>query len=68
MNVPIVLHGHCHDCMASNVYSKGSGKTRILCSGALKDYDAASFTLSHVGDIWKLEKQELFDCQFFVQD
>ena len=61
MNIPIVLHGHCHHCVASNLYYGTSRVTKILTAGAFKNLNAASFMLVRVDGQWEVASQTLMD-------
>lgn len=60
MNVPVVLHGHCHYAIGSNLYISKFGQTKILTAGAFKNSDAATFSLVRVDGKWELVSQTLF--------
>ena len=64
MNVPIVLHGHCHNSVASNLYNCKFGSTNILTAGAFKKLDAATFSLVRVNNKWQVASQTLFKVNY----
>lgn len=68
MNVPVVLHGHCHYAIGSNLYISKFGQTKILTAGAFKNSDAASFSLVRVAGKWELASQTLFNVAFLERE
>lgn len=68
MNVPVVLHGHCHYAIGSNLYISKFGQTKILTAGAFKNSDAASFSLVRVAGKWELASQTLFNVAYLERE
>ena len=68
MNVPVVLHGHCHYAIGSNLYISKFGQTKILTAVAFKNSDAASFSLVRVAGKWELASQTLFNVAFLERE
>lgn len=68
MNVPVVLHGHCHYAIGSNLYISKFGQTKILTAGAFKNSDAATISLVRVAGKWELNSQTLFNVAFLERE